>query len=242
MSWAFTDVARLLEIVAVNLLLSGDNAIVVAMAIRNLPPAHRKLASAIGISAAILAETVATLTVAWALELAAVSLAGGILLALIAIRFLREGADHADPAIQHHSSQRLYHSIGIVTGAYFVMCLDNILAVAAIGRGHPVLMGLGLLLSGALLVPASLAIAQLMKRYPLTLTVGAGILGWTAGSMIALAPSRMDKLLHGSINQLVIPAVMAVVVTTSPWWWRTPGRNAARTEAAVKEAPERRRQ
>jgi YjbE family integral membrane protein len=242
MNGAFTNVALLLEIVAVNLLLSGDNAIVVAMAIRNLPPAHRKLASAIGISAAILAETVATLTVARALELAAASLAGGILLALIAIRFLREGAEHADSALQHHSGQRLYHSIGIVTGAYFVMCLDNILAVAAIGRGHPVLMSLGLLLSGVLLVPASLAIARLMQRYPLTLTVGAGILGWTAGSMIALVPLRMDKLLHGQVNQLLIPAVTAVVVTTSPWWWRTRGRNAARTDTALKEAREPRRQ
>lgn len=105
------------------------------------------------------------------------------------------------------------------------MCPDNILAIAAVGRGHPDLTILGLLLSAGLLVPASLLIADLMKRFPITLTVGAGLLGWTAGSMIAVIPSRLNDLLHAPFNQIFIPIAMTVAVVTSPFWWRSGDEN-----------------
>jgi predicted tellurium resistance membrane protein TerC len=115
-----------------------------------------------------------------------------------------------------------------VIGAYLVMSLDNILAIAAVGRGRSALLILGLLLSGGLLVPASLLIANLMRRYPVTLTIGAGILGWTAGSMLAVVHGNVDEALHGHINRLFIPAVMTVVVVTSPLWRRPRDRGAQR--------------
>src|SRR5260370_3562478 len=181
MSWVLIDAARLFEIAGLNLLLSGDNAIVVGMAIRRLPPAQRKIASAAGISGAVLLQTAATLTVASLMKLPAVSLAAGILLTFIAIRFLLENGN-THKAVQIYSDRGLAHAIMIVIGAYLVMSLDNILAIAAVGRGHSALLILGLLLSGGLLVPASLLIAKLMRPYPVTLTLGAGILGRTAGS------------------------------------------------------------
>ena len=108
----------------------------------------------------------------------------------------------------------------IVTVTYFVMCPDNILAIAAVGRGHPWLLILGLLLSSVLILVASLVIASLIKRYPVTLIVAAAILGWVAGSMLAAGAVQMGRLLTGRITELVIPAVMTVIVVTSPWWWR----------------------
>lgn len=225
MNWAVADAARLLEIAGVNVVLSGDNAVVVAMAIRNLPTTQRRIASAAGISGALLLQTAATLTVASLLGHPAVSLSGGFFLAWIAIRLLHQSGNTGQPAVDEPPYRRLHHSILTVLFAYLVMCPDNILAIAAIGRGHPDLMVLGLLLSAGLLVPASLLIADLMKRYPLTLTVGAGLLGWTAGSMIAVIPLRLNDLLRVPFNQIFIPAAMTVAVVTSPWWWPSGDEN-----------------
>src|SRR5271155_589575 len=185
MSWAFTNAARLLEIIGVNLVMSGDNTIAVGMAIRRLPKDERKIASVAGISAGLIAQTAITLTVASLLELPGISLAGGILLGFVAVRLLQDNGNRPEVTTDYHS-RGLQHSIVVVAGAYLVMSLDNILGVAAVGRGHPALLILGIMLSGAVLVPASLVIANLMKRYPMTLKLGAGILGWTAGSMITV--------------------------------------------------------
>lgn len=229
MNWVAADAGRLFEIAGVNIMLSGDNAVVVAMAIRNLPVAQRKIASAAGISGALLVQIAATLTVASLLEHPLVSLVGGLLLGWVAIRLLQENGKPQERAVAEPPDQRLHHSILIVLGAYLVMCLDNILAIAAVGHGHPELLVFGLLLSGALLIPASLLIADLMRRYPITLMVGAALLGWTAGSMIAVLPSHLNEILHGRIDQLFIPAAMTVVVVTSPLWRRWADKNVQRS-------------
>ena len=220
MIWAITDAARLLEVAGVNLILSGDNAIVVAMAIRQLPEAERKIASIAGISGALMVQAIVTLTLASLLEFPAISVAGGILLGFIAIRLLRENSEGGlNQVLAERSTRGLHHSILLVVGAYLVMCLDNILAIAAVGHGHPAILVFGILLSGALMVPASLLIANLMKKYPITLKVGAGLLGWTAGSMIAVIVPPFSKRFDGQIAQIFIPAMMTVVVVTSSWWW-----------------------
>jgi YjbE family integral membrane protein len=223
---AAADAARLFEIIGVNILLSGDNVVAVGMAIRNLPTTQAEIASGAGIGAAVLLQIAATLTVARLLKLPAVSLAGGFLLCVIAVRLTRENGDLPQPTVHAFPDQGLYRSIMTVTGAYFVMCLDNILGIAAVGRGHPMLLVAGLLLSSAVIIPASLVIANLMRRYPLTLTVGAGILGWVAGSMLAAVASRLGHLLTGRVTQFLIPAAMTVIVVTSPLWWRSRNRNA----------------
>jgi YjbE family integral membrane protein len=215
------DAARLFEIIGVNIALSGDNAVAVGMAIRNLPTAQGKIASAAGIGAAALLQIAATLTMARLLTLPAVSLAGGLLLCVIAVRLMRQNRGLPQPSIHAFRDQGLYRSIVTVTGAYFVMCLDNILGVAAVGHGHPILLVVGLLLSSAVIIPASLVTARLMRRYPITLTVGAGILGWVAGSMLAGVASRLGPLLTGPVTQFLIPVLITVIVVTSPLWWRS---------------------
>jgi YjbE family integral membrane protein len=219
------DAIRLLEIAGVNILLSGDNAIIVAMAIRNLPSAQRETASAAGIGLAILAEAAVTLTVAWLLGFAPVTFIGGILLAVIAIGLTRNNRGESPDVIAHHEAGKsLLRAIVEVAGAYLVGCVDNILGVAAVGRGDAWLLVLGLTLSGAVLVPASVAIAALMRRFPLILKLGAAILGWTAGSMMTAAVARLFHKLRSSTSQLLIPALMTILVVTSPLWWRpSPG-------------------
>jgi YjbE family integral membrane protein len=225
---AVADAARLFEIVGVNILLSGDNAIAVGMAIHNLPTTQGQIASAAGIGAAILLQIAATLTVARLLKLPAVSLAGGFLLCVIAIRLTRKDGDLPQPTPYAFLDEGLYRSIVTVTGAYFVMCFDNILAIAAVGRGHPVLLVVGTLLSSAVIIPTSLVIANLMKRYPVMLTIGSAILGWVSGSMLAAVASLLGHLPIGPVTQILIPAVITVIVVTSPWWWRSRNRNAQR--------------
>jgi YjbE family integral membrane protein len=223
---AAADAARLFEIVGVNILLSGDNAIAVGMAIHNLPTTQGRIASAAGIGAAILLQIAATLTVARLLKLPAASLAGGFLLCVIAIRLTRKDGDLPQATLHAFPDQALYRPIMTVTGAYFVMCFDNILAIAAVGRGHPVLLVVGVLLSSAVIIPASLVIANLMKRYPVMLAIGSAILGWVAGSMLAAVGSRPGHLHIVPVTQILIPAAITVIVVTSPWWWRSRNRNA----------------
>jgi YjbE family integral membrane protein len=223
---AVAEAARVFEIVGVNILLSGDNAIAVGMAIHNLPTTQGQIASAAGISAAILLQIAATLTVARLLKLPAVALACGLLLCAIAIRLTRKDGNLPQPTPHAFSDQSLYRSIMTVTGAYFVMCLDNILAIATVGRGHPMLLVVGMLLSSAVIIPASLMITNLMKRYPVILTIGSAILGWVSGSMLAAGASRLGHLPIGPVTQILIPTVITAIVVTSPWWWRSRNRNA----------------
>jgi predicted tellurium resistance membrane protein TerC len=108
-----------------------------------------------------------------------------------------------------------------VVFAYLVMCLDNILAIAAVGQDHPALLALGLTMSCVLLIPGSLVIAELMKRYPLLVRIGAGVLGWTGGTMVAAALPVLGDRFSGPMAQFLVPVLTAATVVSSPSWWPT---------------------
>jgi len=202
-------------------MLSGDNAMVVGLAVRKLPPARQKIALSIGVLFAMSAQIVATLTVASTLKFPPVALAAGILLCGVAIRLLRNNDREADPGAVTDHSESLYQSIFTVVGAYLLMSLDNVLAIAALGRDYPVILCLGLLVSCVLLVFGGLVIAGLMKRYPLLVTGVAGFLGWRAGMMIGGALVYFASGLDHQAVAILIPAVMTIVVVSSPLWRRT---------------------
>jgi YjbE family integral membrane protein len=220
MNWAIIDAALLLEIMGVNILLSGDNTIVVGMTIRQLPPLRRQIATAAGIGAALLFQIAATLTVEHLLELRVVSLAAGVALCVIAIRLLHENDGVPQGLLPDQIDRGMFGSILAVAAGYFLMCLDNIIGVATVGHGHPWLLTIGLVLSSAVIVPASLAVARLMRRFPVTLIVGAGIVGWVAGAILAEAAAPLDQLLPGRATRLFIPAATTLMVVTSPIWRR----------------------
>ena len=116
-------------------------------------------------------------------------------------------------------------AIVTVVGAYLVVCLDNVMAIAAIGKGHPFLITIGLALSCALMIPGSLVVANLMRRYPMLVFVGAGVLGWTAGTLFAsdrLVRSALHNVAGGSFestSQLLTPSMFAVLIVISPLWY-----------------------
>jgi len=178
-TWSLSSVLLLLGIIGVNLVVSGDNALLVAMAVHRLPAHQRRPAVALGAAGAIVLHILAALAVTELLSVPLLLAGGGLMLLWIALKLLQEGEGTGHEV---HVSEGLGHAVRTIIAADFVMSLDNTLAVAGVGRGHPGLIVLGLLVSISMIMTSSLFISELMNRYPFLLTVGASILAWTASA------------------------------------------------------------
>jgi len=211
-----------LQIIGINAVLSGDNAVLVALAIRRLPQSQRRPALVLGIGGAIGLQILATLVVAQLFAIPLLLCGGGLLLSWIALKLLRE--EEQEPS-SLPTAKNLAQAIWTIIVANCLMSLDNVLAVASIGRGQPQLIALGLVVSIALILTASVFIAEFMDRYPFLVTVGAGILAWTAGRMVA-TDAVIDRavwsafgtdLQGGPWGVLLSVAMTAFVLVTSRW-------------------------
>ncbi len=180
----------LLEIVWINILLSGDNAVVIALACRPLPDRQRKLGVIFGSGAAIALRVVFTIFVVELLDLPFVKFAGGVLLLWIGVRLAAE----KEPEKEIKSANTLWSAIRIIAAADAVMSLDNMLAVAAAAKGSMLLILLGLALSVPLIVFGSRLVLALLNRFPILVWAGAGLLGWIAGELIGTDPELADRL------------------------------------------------
>jgi len=230
MDWWALGVWPCLQIIGINVVLSGDNAVVLAMVIRRLPGHHRRLAVILGIGGAMLLQILATLVVARLLQIPLLLGGGGVLLSGLAWRLLQEDAE-AEPSVAIAGS--LGHAVWRLLVANSLMSLDNVLAVAGVGQGHPLLIVLGLLVSLGLLGTSSLGLAALMNQYPVLVTVGAGLLAWTAGGMMATDPvvqhivwAHMGAALPIGLWSACWSAVLTALVLTSPVWWSGRRRRA----------------
>ena len=175
----------LLQIVMIDIVLSGDNAIVIALACRNLPPRQRRLGILWGCSGAILLRVVLTLLAALVMHMPWLRLLGGLLLFWIAVKLLLpENETGHDVAPADH----LWAAVKTIIVADFVMSLDNVIAVAGASHGDFSLLIFGLLLSIPLIVWSSQIILHLMERWPMTVMIGAALLGWVAGKMLISEP------------------------------------------------------
>jgi YjbE family integral membrane protein len=176
-------------IIWVNIILSGDNAVVIALAARSLPGHQQKKAIFWGAGAAVLLRVVLTIVAARLLALPFLKLAGGVALLWIAVQLLipEFGGDEDVTA-----SSNLAGAIKTILIADLVMSVDNVLAVAAAAKGSNVLLILGLLISVPLVVFGASMLMGLMKRFPIIITLGAAILGWTAGEMEVSDPSIVE--------------------------------------------------
>ncbi len=174
----------LLEIIWINILLSGDNAVVIALACRSLPEGQRTLGVILGSGAAVALRVVFTVFVVELLDLPFVKLAGGVLLLWIAITLAgaRESQREIPPA------STLWSAVRIIAAADAVMSLDNMIAVAAAAKGSIPLILLGLALSIPLLVFGSTLVLALLNRFPVLIWAGAVLLGWIAGDLIGSDP------------------------------------------------------
>jgi YjbE family integral membrane protein len=170
----------LLKIIGVNIVLSGDNAVVIALAARSLPPKQQKAAVLWGSGAAIVMRVILTLFAVALLSWPWLKLIGSLLLFWIGVKLLIPEDD--DENIQ--ASDKLLSAIKTILIADLVMSLDNVIAVAAAAGGSIMLLVLGLGISIPLVIFGATLLLKLMERFPIIITIGAALIGWVAGEML----------------------------------------------------------
>ena len=170
----------LLKIIGVNIILSGDNAVVIALAARSLPPTQQKQAIFWGSGAAIVMRIVLTMFAVVLLQLAWLKLVGAALLLWIGVQLLADENDGEGGAKTHTS---MFGAIKTILIADLVMSLDNVIAVAAAAKGDWLLVIIGLAISIPLIIYASTILIKVMEKYPVVITIGAALIGWVAGEM-----------------------------------------------------------
>lgn len=189
------------SIIWANVLLSGDNAVVIALAARGLPPHQQKKAIFFGSAAAIVMRIVLTLIAVEMLKWPWLKIIGGVLLVYIGVSLLLEEADEGDGGGDKENTGLLV-AIRTILVADLVMSLDNVLAVAAAAKGNTVLLVLGLGISIPLIIFGSTLLLKVMERFPVIITLGAALLGWLAGEMILTDPAleaRFGELPHTTL-------------------------------------------
>jgi len=206
------------QIIMINILLSGDNAVVIALASRSLPPAQQKKAILFGSFGAIILRIVITFFAVALLTLPFLKLIGGLLLLWIGIKMLVPQEEEG--GLEGHSN--LTAAIRTIIVADFVMSLDNVLGVAAAAKGSTILLVLGLAISIPLIIYGSTLVLKLMQRFPAIITVGAGLLGWVAGEMMVTDPAigtlitfseHTMHALHGSAPAAFCAALVVALGT-----------------------------
>ncbi|WP_371371495.1 TerC family protein [Sporomusa aerivorans] len=188
MEWA----GSLISIITVNLLLSGDNALVIALASRQLPSEQQRQAVFWGGTGAIVLRIILTLAAIVLLKIPYLQLIGGFALLWIAIRLLTGDEDkHQDL----EAKSCLWGAIKTIIAADVVMSIDNVIAIAAVAKGDIALLVVGLGISIPIIIWGSKLIHRLMERWPVIITIGAAFLGWTAGDM-AIGDQKIAPLLE----------------------------------------------
>jgi YjbE family integral membrane protein len=195
---AFSDAAfwaALLSIIVANILLSGDNAVVIALASRNLPAHQQNKAIFWGSAAAIILRVILTITAVQLLTLPYLKIVGAILLLYIGIQLLADSDDEADM----EGSSNIWGAIRTILVADLVMSLDNVIAVAAAAQKGPeetrlILLIVGLGLSIPLIIFGSTMLLKVMDRFPIIITLGAGLLGLLAGGMLVEDPAIKESM------------------------------------------------
>ena len=203
---------ELLEVFWINIVLSGDNALVIALACRSLPVRQRRIGIALGAMAAIGLRLLFTIIVVGLLGTPYLKIGGGLLLLLVAIKLLidENGAvEDRIPAIE-----KLWLAIRTIAVADMVMSLDNVLAIAGVARDNVAILVIGLVLSIPLIVGGATLIMAALARLPILVWFGAGLLGWVAGDMISDDPAVLPYLAPDTVDllQTTTAALCAVAV------------------------------
>lgn len=201
-----------LSIIVIDLLLAGDNALVIAVAVRALPKRQRRVALVSGAWLAVLIRVAVTFLAARLLQVEYVQFAGGAFVVWIAVKVLRDATSQKETAV---SPGELWRAIGSIVVADLTMSTDNILAVAGASRGNIWLIVFGLALSIPLVISSSTFLAFIMDKYPVTMYVGAAILGRVGGEMM-LGDPVARRLLHptDAVRYGVEVALMLGIVVT----------------------------
>jgi YjbE family integral membrane protein len=241
----------LAKIIGVNVVLSGDNAVVIALAARSLPPKQQKQAIFWGAGAAIVLRIILTIFAVALLTLPWLKLVGAALLLWIGVKLLipEEGGEDMD------ASDSLIAAIKTILIADLVMSLDNVIAVAAAAGGSYVLLILGLAISIPLVIFGATLLIRLMERWPIIITIGAALIGWVAGEMAITDPAIGDwvkatfahandrPVVAGLSLELLCGVIGALLVwAVGTWFARRKGAELAQAHGEVRvpdSAPER---
>ena len=203
--------SALAAIIVIDLVLAGDNAIVIALAARNLPPLLRTRAVIWGTVGAIAVRTAMTLVVVWLLKIPGLLLVGGALLVWIAYKLLAD-CDKGNHAVG--PADGFWAAMRTIIVADALMGLDNVLAVAGAAQGSFLLVVLGLLISIPIVIWGSQLILKWVERYPAIVYVGAGVLAWTAVKMMAAEPLLREVLAgYPAVPWIAYIAVIGAVLS-----------------------------
>lgn len=174
----------LLQIIGINILLSGDNAVVIALASRSLPASQRRIAIVGGSGAAVVLRVALCLIVASLLQIRYLKLVGGLMLLYIGVKLIQDEESNDEIAARSN----MWGAIRTILIADAVMSLDNVVAIAAAAHDSVLLITLGLLISIPLIVFGSQLMLKVLNRYPILVMLGGGLLGWIAGEIMISDP------------------------------------------------------
>lgn len=223
----------IVEIIWINILLSGDNAVVIALACRALPPRERFWGMVIGAGAAAILRIGFAGVITQVMLLPYVKVIGAVALVWIAIKLLAPQGHDDDDAPEAGAS--LWRAVRIVVVADLVMSLDNVIAIAAVAKGRYVLLIIGLAISIPMVIAGSALLFALLRRFPILVWGGAGVLGWVAGDIFADDPVVQDLLGRFAPDDVELAAKIAgaIMVVGAGAVWRlvhkpSPGRAGRR--------------
>jgi YjbE family integral membrane protein len=227
----------LMEVIVVNLVLSGDNAVVIALAAHRLPARQRKLAIFFGSGGAIVLRVLLTIAAVELLRIPFLQFVGALLLVWIAVKLLIED-EVADETAR--AQDGLFGAVKTILIADIVMSLDNTLAIAAVAKGSWSVLIFGLVLSVPLIVFGSTLIMKMIDRFPIIVYIGAGLIAYTAGEMIAsdaAVTPYLPQIFHGTVY---LGVLLAAGVIAYGWRYNAArGRSAEGVLSADKEAAQR---
>ncbi len=205
----------LVKIIWINIILSGDNAVVIALAARSLPPELQRRAIFYGSAAAVVLRIALTVVAAKLLALSFLQIVGGLLLLWIGVQLLSDDDEGESESREHTGMAAAIRTILI---ADLVMSLDNVIAVAAAAKGSMTLLILGLAISIPLVIFGSTLMIKLMERYPVIVTVGAALIGWVGGETIASDVALKDAVAAAPwVHYAAAAAGAALVVGLGKW-------------------------
>jgi len=198
----------LMAIVVIDLVLAGDNAVVIALAARNIPKENQRKVILCGTAGAVVIRLLATFAVVWLLKVPGLLLVGGVVLIWIAYKLLVQEKKHESVAAE----STILQAVGTIIVADIVMGVDNVIAVAGAAHGDMLLIVLGLLISIPIMVFGSTFVILLIEKFPIVIYIGSGILALTAGKMMFDEPLMKNVVEQLGMGKWAIIALVVVAV------------------------------
>jgi YjbE family integral membrane protein len=238
------------QIIWINILLSGDNAVVIALACRTLPPRQRFWGILLGAGAAVLLRIFFTIIIAQIMGIAFLKLIGGLLLLWIAIKLIVPTEEHGEGSVK--AGDTLWRAVWLVTVADIVMSLDNVIAIAAaaetaamrVDAAHALfiktsLIVFGLATSVPLIIAGSALLMKVMERFPILVWAGAALLGWVAGEIIVKDVAVVGYLGQDLVDRIHLwaAAVGAIFVVAVGWLIRRAKHKGALEHPLIVDPP-----